>query len=93
MVYVVLPPEGFYTSDEEKATGITTYDIQPAKIDEIVSAVKVYAENSEIVTDVIDIHTLTETHAEWFEVDGIHPNNDGAKAFAEMIAKAIQNQE
>ena len=93
MIYVALAPEGFYTSDEEKETGITTYDIQPAKIDEIVSAVKVYAENSEIVTEVIDIHTLTEAHAEWFEVDGIHPNNDGAKAFAEMIAKAIQNQE
>lgn len=92
-IYVALSPEGYFTEDADKSTGIASYDIQPAKIDELVAAVKDYAENSELIEGVIDIHTLTEAHPEWFEVDGIHPNNDGAKAFAEMIAKAIQNQE
>ena len=32
---------------------------------------------------VIDVHSLTEAHPEWFEADGIHPNADGAKAMAE----------
>lgn len=89
-IYVALSPEAFYTSDEEKETGIATYDIQPAKVDELVVAVKEYAENSEIITGVIDIHTLTEAHPEWFEIDGIHPSNDGAKAFAEAIADTIK---
>lgn len=92
-IYVVLPPEAFYTTDEEKESGISTYDIQPAKVDELVAALKEYAENSDIVKGVIDIHTLTESHPEWFEIDGIHPSNDGAKAFAETIAQAIQSQE
>ena len=41
----------------------------------------------------IDIHSLSESHPEWFEADGIHPNNDGAKAIAEMVAAAIQSGE
>ncbi len=92
-IYVALSPKAFFTEDADKSTGIASYDIQPAKVDEIVAAVKEYAQNSEFVEGVIDIHSLTEAHAEWFEADGIHPNNDGAKAIAEAVAKAIQSQE
>lgn len=92
-VYIALPTEAFYTDDEEKKTGITTYDIQPAKIDEIVEAIKEYAQNNESITGVIDVHTLAEAHPEWFEIDGIHPNNDGAKAIAEAVADAIKELE
>ena len=38
----------------------------------------------------IDIHSLSESHPEWFEEDGIHPNNDGAKAIAEAVAEVIR---
>lgn len=92
-IYLALPSEAFYTDDEEKSTGITTYDIQPAKIDEMVVAIKEYAETSEDIAGVIDIHALTEANEAWFEIDGIHPNNDGAKAIAEAVAKAIKELE
>ena len=92
-VYLALPSEAFYTDDEEKKTGITTYDIQPAKIDEMVVALKEYAQNNEVITGIIDIHTLTEAHSEWFEIDGVHPNNDGAKEIAQAVANTIKELE
>lgn len=92
-VYVALSPKVFYTEDADKSTGIASYDIQPAKVDEIVAAVKENAANSELIEGIIDVHSLTEAHAEWFENDGVHPNKDGAKAIAEAIATVIQSQE
>ena len=83
----------FNMFDEEKKTGITTYDIQPAKIDEMVVALKEYAQNNEVITGIIDIHTLTEVHSEWFEIDGVHPNNDGAKEIAQAVADTIKELE
>lgn len=89
-VYLGLCAEAFYTEDADKTTGIAGYDIQPAKVDEIAEAIDKYAVLSEYNMKVIDIHSLTEKHPEWFETDGIHPNNDGAKAIAEAIAEVIQ---
>ena len=40
--------------------------------------------------EIIDVHGLTEQHPEWFEKDGIHPNNDGAKSIAELVAGEIK---
>ena len=88
-VYVGLCAEAFYTEDADKSTGITNYDIQPVVVDEIADAISLHAVTSGFAMEVIDIHTLTEAHPEWFEVDGIHPNNDGAKAIAEAVADAI----
>ena len=39
---------------------------------------------------MIDIHSLTTAHPEWFEKDGGHPNTEGAKAIAEAVAEAIK---
>ena len=46
-----------------------------------------YAETN---VEIIDVHSLTKQHPEWFEKDGIHPNNDGAGAIAELVAKEIK---
>lgn len=88
-VYVGLCAEAFYTEEADKSTGIAGYDIQPAVVDEIADAINLHAVTSGFAMQVIDIHSLTEAHPEWFETDGIHPNNDGAKAIAEAVADAI----
>ncbi len=63
------------------------YGIQPAIVDEIVKALQdSYADEIEIV----DIHSLTTSHPEWFTVDGVHPNTEGAKAIAETVADVIK---
>ena len=90
LIYIVPPAEAYYSKDCDPDTGIASYDIQPAKIDEIVQAIKMYVITSSYWMEMIDVHSLTEAHPEWFEVDGIHPDNDGAKAIAELIAEAIQ---
>ena len=88
-VYVGLCSKAFYTEDADKLTGVAGYDIQPAVVDEIADAISLHAVTSGFAMEVIDIHTLTEAHPEWFETDGIHPNNDGAKAIAKAVADAI----
>lgn len=92
-IYLALCTEAYYTEDADKSTGITSFDIQPAIIDEIVDTIDMNASLSSVFMRTIDIHSLSEAHPEWFEADGIHPNNDGAKAIAEMVAKAIQSEE
>ena len=36
----------------------------------------------------IDLHTFTDGHPEWF-ADGLHPNDEGKKAFAQFIYDSI----
>ena len=92
-VYFALCTEAYYTEDADTSTGIAKYDIQPAVIDEIVEAIGQYSVTSTVKMELIDVHSLSESHPEWFEVDGIHPNNDGAKAIAELVANTIQSEE
>lgn len=88
-VYIGLCAEAYFTDDADQSTGIAEYDIQPAVIDEIVAEIEEYALASEIVSGVIDIHSLSEAHPEWFSSDGIHPNVEGAKAIAEAVAEEL----
>jgi len=81
--------ESFFLKDADTSKGIAEYDIQPAIVDEI--AGKIFEESIAVsVAGLVDIHALTTAHPEWFEADGIHPNNDGARAIAEAVAEAIQ---
>ena len=89
-VYLGLCAEAFYTEDVDEEFGIAKYDIQPAIVDEIAETIELYALTSGFAMEVIDIHSLTEVHPEWFETDGIHPNNDGARAIAEAVAEVIR---
>ena len=88
-IYFALCTEAYYVEDADKSSGIASYDIQPAVIDEIVETIEVYAQTSGMKMELIDVHSLSEAHPEWFEADGIHPNNDGAKAIAEAVAEVI----
>lgn len=90
-VFIGLCAEAHYTEDMDPSTGIARFDIRPAIVDEIVERLSLMPTSSLYPFSVIDIHGLTEGHPEWFEVDGIHPNADGAKAIAEVVAEAIQN--
>ena len=91
-LYIGLCAEAYYTDDADQSTGIAGFDIQPAIVDEIASTLASDLSTSGVtISGIIDIHTLTEAHPEWFEADGIHPNADGAKAIAEAVAEVIQN--
>ena len=93
-VYLGLCAESYFAEGTDKETGLAKYDIQPAIVDEIVETINMYqALQSSYPPSVIDIHSLTEAHPEWFETDGVHPNNDGAKAIAQAVADAILPQE
>lgn len=92
-IYLGLCAEAFYAEDTDKSAGLAKYDIQPAKVDEIVATIDMYAALSSYYMKTIDIHALTTAHPEWFEADGIHPNNDGAKAIAEAVAETILSKE
>lgn len=88
-VYIGLCAEAYFVGETDGT--LAEYDIQPAIVDEITEIVHSYASQADI--EVIDVHALTEAHPEWFEADGIHPNNDGAKAIAEAVAQAILEKE
>lgn len=90
-IYLALCTEAYYPEDIDKTTGITSFDIQPEIIDEIVETIDMNASlTSGVFLRKIDVHSLSESHPEWFEADGIHPNNDGAKAIAEAVAEVIR---
>jgi len=93
-VYLGLCAESYFAEGTDKETGLAKYDIQPAIVDEIATTINMYQMlQSSYPPSVIDLHSLTEAHPEWFEIDGVHPNNDGAKAIAEAVAEAILAQE
>lgn len=41
---------------------------------------------------LIDWHSLSADKSEWFAEDGVHPQPEGAKAYASLIAKSIQSK-
>lgn len=91
-IYIGLCAEAYYTEGADKSTGIAGFDIQPAIVDEIVRSLTEDLLVGDLsISGIIDIHSLTEAHPEWFEADGIHPNADGAKGIAEAVAEAIRN--
>ena len=89
-IYVGLCAEAYYTQEHDPTTGVAGFNIQPAIVDEIVAEIEAYFAQYEAKVKIIDVHALTEAHPEWFEKDGIHPNNDGARAIAELVAESIQ---
>lgn len=87
-VYIGLSTKAYYINGV--TSGLAEYDIQPALVEEMVAAVQEWALSKEIEVEVIDVYSLTVEHPEWFESDGVHPNKDGAKAIAELVAEAIK---
>ena len=67
---------------------VTNFDVQVDVIPVIGDAVR------EVAADrgysLIDIYAVTEDHPEWFDRDGVHPDNDGAAAIAEAVHQAMK---
>lgn len=85
-VIVCTTAKAFYTGG--KTEGATSFDIQPSKVESIRNSIRVWA----VVNgyEVADVYELTENHPEWFEADGVHPDKDGARAIAELIASKVK---
>lgn len=84
-IILCTPATSFFVEEEHGKE--TNFNIQPDKVEIIAELVRGVA-NSHNYT-LVDINDFTENHPEWFE-DGVHPNNEGAKAIAEEIAKYIK---
>ena len=88
-IYLCTTPACFFTEASEGE--LTSHDLRPAYADIIAGIVGEAAE--ELGYPVIDIHTLTKENPQWFEKDGVHPNNDGAAGIAWAVYEAIANGE
>jgi len=78
-------PSAFFL--EGQTEGTTEHDIQPLIVDEIAQITREVATERGFV--LVDIHALTSQHPEWFEKDGVHPNNAGAAMIAQEIASVL----
>ena len=85
IIYLCTTPACFFTEDSKGE--LTSHDLRPAYADIIAGIVQEVA--AEMGYPVIDIHTLTKENPQWFEKDGVHPNNAGAAAIAKMVYDAI----
>ena len=84
-IIICTPAASFFVDGQTE--GLARHDIQPAVVEEIAQIVRDVA--AERGCTLIDIHTLTAEHPEWFAKDGIHPSNDGAAAIAQTVADVI----
>lgn len=88
-IILCTPATAFYLDGQTE--GPAGYDIQPDVVEQIADIIRQVAQ--ERGYKLIDINDLTENHAEWFEADGIHPNNDGAAAIAQAVCDALTDDE
>lgn len=68
------------------AVGENGFDIQESRVSIINNLVRTVAEEQGL--PLVDIHTLTLDHPQWFP-DGVHPNNDGAAAIARAVSDVL----
>lgn len=88
-IILCTPAACFFT--EKYAGPTTSHDLQPAVAAEIAEIVReVAAERS---FTMVDIHALTGENPQWFEGDGVHPNNEGAAAIAQAVYETITSME
>lgn len=78
-------PSAFFP--EGQTEGTTSHDIQPLIVNEIAQIIRDVA--AEQGYTLVDIHALTALHPEWFEKDGVHPDNEGAAAIAREIYQIL----
>ena len=75
---------------EGRTEGVTSHDIQPLVVEEIAAVTRQVAEERGYT--LIDIHSFTAAHPEWFAKDGVHPGNEGAAAIAQEVAAILTAQ-
>jgi len=81
-------PAAFFLEGQNE--GVTNHNIQPLIVGEIAEITRGVA--AERGYTLIDIHALTAQHPEWFEKDGVHPNNEGAAAIAQEVYTVISSK-
>lgn len=85
-IILCTPAAAFFMDD---STGnATSFDIQPAVVEEITQIVRDVAQERQL--ELLDIYALTLDHPEWFAKDGVHPSNDGAAAIAEAVCGVVK---
>lgn len=85
-IYLCTPTAAYYI--DGKKSGPAEFDVDIKNIGKITQAVKELSEERQF--ELIDINSLTAMHPEWFEKDGVHPNNEGASEIAKTIAESIK---
>lgn len=85
LIYVCTTPACFFTETSDGE--LTSHDLRPVYADIIAEIVRQTAD--ELGYPVIDIHALTKENPQWFEKDGVHPNNEGAAAITQAVYEAI----
>lgn len=81
-VILLTPPSTFLVKDRtELPSGMNANAV--AEITERVKQI-----GAAMNLSVIDIHKITASHPEFFELDGVHPDGEGAR----LIAKAVQDE-
>lgn len=71
--------------------GMVSFGVQPAAYAAVNDAVRATASRHSLA--LVDIYTLTEGQSAWFLDDGIHLDDEGARAVAEEIGSAIDDHE
>ena len=85
-IYLCTPTAAFYING--KTNDPAKFDVDIENIGKIAQSVKELSEEREF--GLIDINSLTAMHPEWFEKDGVHPNNEGAQEIAKAVANIIK---
>lgn len=84
-IILCTPTAAFFLDGQTE--GVTSHDIQPLVVEEIVQVIREVAQEREC--SLLDIYALTVQHPEWFSKDGVHPSNEGAAAIAREVSVAV----
>lgn len=84
-IILCTPAACFFMADDHGTT--TSHDLQPAVAEEIAQIVREVAEERGYI--LVDIYELTAANPQWFETDGVHPNNEGAAEIAQKVFDTI----
>lgn len=83
-VIIMIPPECF----PDKTTGVVGYSIDKDIIDNVIPQI-IRKTAEDLGIELIDLLTPTADHEEWY-VDGVHPNAEGNRHIAELIAPYLK---
>lgn len=86
-IVLCTPAKSFGTELYPGEDGVIGYELQPAVIEMIAEIIREVA--AERGYTLVDIYALTAENPQWFEIDGVHPNNEGAAAIAEAVYEAV----
>ena len=87
-IILCTPASAFFL--EGQTEGVTSHDIQPLVVEQIAAVTRQVA--AERGYTLIDVHSFTAAHPEWFAKDGVHPGNEGAAAIAQEVAAILTAQ-